>query len=54
MKQRETATRITIKNLITGVCAPSVYVNGKYDDCVKHVRKTNTLVSRFPEKWIAY
>lgn len=54
MKARETANRIKIVNRITGAEAPPVYIYGKYDDAVKYVRKQNTLVSRFPKRWMAF
>lgn len=38
----------------TGAEAPSVYEYGKYEDVIKRVVKSNTLVSRFPNKWMAY
>jgi len=54
MKYRETATRISIQNRVTGAMAPPVYVYGKYEDAKKFVEKTNTLIIRFPEKWFCW
>jgi hypothetical protein len=54
MQWRETATSVTIMHRITGAKAPSVYFYGKPSDAVKHVMATNTLIKRFPERWMCF
>lgn len=54
MKWRETATEVHIFNRVTGIKAPSMFFYGKQEEAIKHAKTHNTLLKRFPEKWMCF